>query len=116
MKKPSELMKRALQRSRNRPSWWDLTELPKIPEAAFDYQKFVLGSFEAATGADPIGKTPGHRSYEEKITATIGESFTWTVDKDGDAIEMLGVSEDGFPIYSGKLNEEQKARWKRITG
>lgn len=47
---------------------------------------------------------------------TIGESFSWALDQDGDAIELLGVSEAGLPIYSGKLNDEQKARWKRITG
>lgn len=105
MKKPSDLMKRALQQSRNRPNWWNLTELPKVPEEAFTYQKFLLGAADALTGADP-----------RVIHATIGESFTWTTDKDGDAIEMLGVGDDGLPMYSGKLNEEQKARWKRITG
>jgi hypothetical protein len=47
---------------------------------------------------------------------TMGESFTWTTDS-GDAIELLGVNNEGLPIYSGgKLNHEQKARWKRITG
>lgn len=115
MKQPTKLMKRALQQSRELKRY-DWLKMPEIPEEAFAYQKFILGSFDAATGADPIGKIAGHKSHEETITATIGESFSWTTDADGDVIELLGVSDDGLPMYSGKLNEEQKERWKRITG
>jgi hypothetical protein len=46
---------------------------------------------------------------------TIGESFSWTLDSSGEVIEFLGVNEGGFPIYSGPLTDEQKARWRRIT-
>lgn len=49
------------------------------------------------------------------IEATIGESFSWIVDKDGQLRETLGVNEDGVLIVSGPLNEEQKARWRSIT-
>jgi hypothetical protein len=55
-------------------------------------------------------------NVSEVIDVVIGESFSWFRDSDGNIREMLGVDEDGLPVVSGPLNDEQKVRWKRITG